>query len=240
MTMQRTNMLVAGMMLSGLALAPMTSAGEEVDYQPMSVGVDVGTLGLGVSASWRFSDHFGIRGGVNYFMFDSQAEDTGDIEIEGDFDSELRLLGAPIGIDFYPWRDSSMRLTAGVLINQNRLKLDSNPLPGDPTTVELNGEPYNVANDLQGISFEVDHLPIAPYLSIGGNFHFDKAKHWALAWEVGVAYIGSADAAITTGVIVAVGSELETNIAAEEKRIEDNVEDYKFYPIVKLGLNFSF
>jgi uncharacterized protein YciU (UPF0263 family) len=239
MTMHRTKMLVAGVLLGGLAWMPIESAGQEVDYQPLSIGVDTGTLGLGVGVGWRFSDHFGIRGGVNYMKLENDAEDTGDVEIEGDFDAEIRLLGAPVGIDFYPWREKSVRLTAGVLLNRNHFKVDSNPTqPG--TEIELNGNTYDVFNDLGGASLEVDHLEAAPYLSIGGNFYFDRAKHWSLFVEVGVAYIGSAEAEIQTGFIVPSGSQLETDIAGEEARLEDKMEDYQLYPIVKVGVNFSF
>ena len=53
----------------GLALgsAQNVRAAEEVDYQPFSLTAEAGTLGLGGSLSWRFSDHLGVRGGFNYF-----------------------------------------------------------------------------------------------------------------------------------------------------------------------------
>jgi hypothetical protein len=240
MTMHRTKMLVAGMMLSGLALAPLTSAGQEVDYQPLSVGVDAGTLGLGASVSWRFSDHFGIRGGINFLKIESEAEDAADIDIEGEFDAELRLLGTPVGVDFFPWRDRSFRMTLGVLINKNRVKVSADPdLPGE-TTVYINDNPYDAFNE-QGVNIEVDQQTLAPYFSIGGNFYFDQAKRWSLAGELGVAYTGSPEAAITVGNPVTTASPgFQADRAAEESELENKMEDYKFYPIIKLGVNFSF
>jgi hypothetical protein len=238
MTMHRTNMLVAGLMLSGLALAPLTSAGQEADYQPLSVGIEAGTLGLGGAVSWRFSDHFGIRGGVNYLNYEDDAR-----EIEGiTYDSELRLQSYPLALDIYPWKDRSFRITAGVLFNQNELT-GTVPDPGGPgiTFVDIGSGNYDVNADLSGMSVSAEQDEFSPFISIGGNFYLDKAKHWSIGGELGVAYTGSPEATISIGnPTTALTPGFQADKAAEEAELEDKMEDYKFYPIVKLSLNFSF
>jgi len=52
--------------------ATVTSSTESVtpDYLPFSLSPEVGTTGAGGTAAWRFSDHFGLCGGGDYFSHD--------------------------------------------------------------------------------------------------------------------------------------------------------------------------
>ena len=35
--------------------------------------------------------------------------------------TDLRLMSEPIGVDIYPWKKSSFRITVGIMLNQNEL-----------------------------------------------------------------------------------------------------------------------
>jgi len=208
-------------------VSPATAAEDEVNYQPFTLGVDVGTLGLGASAGWRFTDHFGARGGVNFFSY----SDTQDIE-GNDYDSDLQLLSFPLGIDFYPSKNSSFRVTLGILLNLN--ELEGSTAPNQP--VELNGNTYQDASLALNLSAEQEF--ISPYIAIGGNLFLGDAKRWSLGYELGVAYTGNPSVSLTrTG---AANPGLDADMEAERQQIEDAAEDYKLYPIVKVSVNFSF
>lgn len=196
---------------------------------PVSVGLEVGTTGPGVSASWRFADHFGVRGGFNYFRYEH------DDEIEGvDYDATLRLMSEPLTFNYYPWRRGSFYISAGILFNQNRLT-------GTGTgqgTIELDGMMFP-ASTVGTLNLEVGYQPVNPYLSIGGNLYFDKARHWSLGAELGVFYQGNSDVDLTrTGGVA--NPAIDAAVANEQREVEDYADKAKFWPVAKISLNFSF
>ena len=210
----------------GLAISVTESglAVEGVDYQPLSLTAEAGTLGLGGSLSWRFSDHLGVRGGLNYFSYDHADE------VEGiNYDATLRLQSFPLGIDIYPSKSSSLRITAGVLFNQN--KLSGSVPPG--TTVDINGTSYTT-----DLTMEAKQQELSPFVTIGGNIYFDSKKHVALGLELGVAYTGSPDVTLTHS--GPANPALDADLEAERAQIEKKAKDYKLYPIIKIGLTVSF
>jgi hypothetical protein len=241
MTKSRFNLLTVGVVLCGItassaqtASAP-ASAEEAPAYQPFSVGAEVATPGFGGSASWRFVDNFGVRAGFNYFSYSK----TGN-EIDGiNYNTDLRLMSEPIAVDYYPWAKSSFRVTVGIMLNQNELTGVS---PADPvanrTFVEIgsSGHSYDSAA-IGDLNLKVEQQPISPYISIGYSYYFDKAKHWSLSGELGVAYTGNPDVTLTTGTPNSVPQQ---DLNAEAAQIEDTASKYKFFPILRLGVNYSF
>lgn len=231
-TMHKIKHFAFGALMLGIALSAGQStfaADEEVNYQPFSLRAEAGTLGLGVSAGWRFADHFGVHAGVNYF---SHSENGNDIEGTS-YNSKLRLLSVPLALDIYPWENRSFRFSVGALINKNKLT-GSTPL-GQP--VELNGNTYQDAG--LALTLEGKQKVFSPFISLGGDFALDKAKHWALNFELGVAYTGNPEVALTR---TSTGPDpfLDADLEAERQQLEDKAKDFKFYPIVKVGVSFSF
>ena len=250
-TMQTTMKTTIGLLVCGLVFgATHLTAADEPNYRPFTIGVDAGTTGFGGSASWRFSDNFGVRGGVNYFSFEtdeftySGSMTNGAFPTDQKFNVDMRLMSEPLALDFYPSAKSSFRISLGVLINQNRFK-GSAPTNGLPnTTFVVNDQPYLQAGMPGGLELEVKQMPLSPYLSIGGSFYLDKSRHWALSGELGVAYTGSPKVSLTSPNYdpsndVAPFS-LANDLKAEEESIKKDADKYKFYPIVKIGVSYSF
>ena len=242
MTKSRFNLLTVGALLCGLAAgsAPTARAADNAEeapaYQPFTFGAEAGTPGFGGSANWRFSDHFGARAGLSYFSY----AETG-VEIEGiKYNTDLRLMSEPLGVDIYPWKKSSFRITVGILLNQN--ELTGTGVPDQDGFLPINGTGYDVSiNGIGDLNMKVKQLPVSPYISVGASYYFDKAKHWSLSGELGVAYTGSPDVALSTSS----GSEsqdpeLQGNLNVEAQQIESWAGKYKFFPILRIGVNYSF
>jgi hypothetical protein len=234
--------LAAGILLCVLAAASAqtVSAAENTDeapaYQPFTIGAEAGTPGFGGSASWRFAEHFGARAGFSYFSH----SDTGK-EIDGITynDTELRLMSEPIAVDIYPWKSSSFRITVGIMLNQNEYTGVANQDPvANRTYINIgsSGNSYDSAA-IGDLNMKVEQQPLSPYLSIAYSYYFDKAKHWSLSGELGVAYTGNPDVTLTTGIP---GTVPQQDLNAEAQQLEDTFSKYKFYPILKIGVNYSF
>lgn len=242
MTKSRFNFVNVGVLLGTLlpgswqSVSAAESAEESPAYQRFTIGAEAGTPGFGGSASWRFADHFGARAGFSYFGYSDTDKEMDGITYNN---TDLRLMSEPIGLDIYPWKKSTFRITVGIMLNQNEYTgvADQDPIAGR-TFIEIgsSGNSYDSAA-IGDLNMKVEQQFISPYLSIGYSYYFDKAKHWSLSGELGVAYTGNPDVTLTTGVP---GSVPQPDLDSEASQIEDTASKYKFYPILRIGVNYSF
>lgn len=246
MTTQKIQSLTLGALLVSLgsASAQSESALEEtIAYQPFSVSLDAGTLGLGASLGWRFHDHFGARIGVGYAeigfdgAFEYESQGVNPTVTSQEYDVDLELQSQFVGLDIYPWRESSFRITAGVLLNQNEFSGTAIASPNAADTYVFNGNTYQ-QSAVGNLTFSAEQDEICPFITIGGQIHFDKKKRWALGGEIGVVYTGSPDVSLTSQNTLA--APFPQDLEAERRNLEEDAKDFKFYPIVKLSLSFSF
>lgn len=236
MIMQKAKWFALGPVLAGLLIAATPTRADEsetVNYRPFTLSVDASTLGFGVSAGWRFHDHFGVHAGVNYFGLSKDGKKIEDVS----YNTDLRLLSEPIALDIYPWASNPFRVSVGVLLNQNQLKgvVPQDPVAGS-TFIDIGGTMYDSAA-IGNLNLKVEQAAVSPFLSVGTSLYLDKAKHWSLNGELGVAYTGSPDVALSNS---GPGAVNPADLAAERRQIEDKMDDYKFYPILKVSLSFSF
>jgi len=213
-----------------------TAATEEAsvpNYRPFTLGVEASSTGPGVAADWRFTDHFGARVGVNGFF--GAAIDISGRDIEGiNYDTSLKLLSEPLALDIYPWRQSTFRVTVGIMFNQNEVE-GVVPQAGafGQTFITIGNNSYDSAS-IGDLNMKLEQPVVAPYVSLGMKFHLDKHKHWSLGGELGVAYTGTPDVSLSTSTGLVPQSDLD----AEAQQVEDGA--WKFYPIVKVSVNYSF
>lgn len=247
-TMQTTMKKTIGLLVCGLVLgATHLTAADEPNYRAVTIGVDAGTTGFGGSASLRFSDHLGIRGGVNFLSYDTDeftytTKPNGIASEDLKFTGSLRLLSAPVALDYYPSTESAFRISFGVLVNQNQFSADVRNSGVPNSTYTFNGVDY-LQSAVGDLEMEVEQQTLSPYLSIGTSFYFGKSKRWALSGELGVAYTGSPKVSITApnhDPALDLTPNFADDVSGEEAKIEKDAEDYKFYPIVKIGVSYSF
>lgn len=220
--------VVVGLVLGS---AQNVRAAEEVDYQPFSLTAEAGTLGLGGSLSWRFSDHLGVRGGFNYFEFDYTGEQEGN-----EYNLNLHLESIPLGVDFYFSKASTLRITAGVLLNKNKF---GGSVTGP--SVDLDGTTYTDP-DLK-LNLELKPEDVSPFITIGGTLYFGKNKHVGLSLEGGVAYLpGGYDVTLTRNATLLnpANTAIDTDLENERLQLQSSAKDFKLYPIFKIGVTVSF
>lgn len=203
------------------------------DYRPFTLSVEASSTGPGLGADWRFSDHFGARVGVNGFF--GASIDIGNRDIEGiNYDTSLKLMSEPLALDIYPWKQSTFRVTVGIMLNQNEFE-GVVPQAGtfNQNFITIGNNSYDSAN-IGDLNTKIEQQPVAPYVSVGMSFYLDKHKHWSLGGELGVAYTGTPDVSMSTST----GLVPQADLDVESDQIEDGA--WKFYPIVKVSVNYSF
>ena len=90
----------------------------------------------------------------------------------------------------------------------------------------------------RSVEGKVRENPVSALVSIGGNFfYFDRAHHWAMGGELGVAYTGVPDVSLKRSS----GSGLSNqDFSKAEKKLQDYVNQFQWWPVLKLRVSYSF
>ncbi len=197
--------------------------------QSNSLGVKVSTLGLGLEAEKSFSDLIGGRLGVNYFTYDYNGTED-DI----DYDFELNLKSLSVLLDWHPFQ-GSFRISGGAVFNGNTI--DANAKSAE--TFDIGNSTYTGAQ-VGTLTGKIDFENIAPYLGLGWDTSFGKDKSFGFLFELGVLYQGSPKVALSADGPIASDATFQNELAAEEKDLQSDLDVFKVYPVVAIGLSYRF
>ena len=190
-----------------------------------------GTLGLGLDIGWAFNESFGGRISLNAFNYDDTFTES-NIEYEGEVD----LATAGLLLDWHPSR-GNFRLTAGVYANNNELAAKGKPTGG---FFEINGVQYP-ASSIDSLSGVVDFDNVSPYLGLG--FGTMSKSGLRFSFDLGVLY---QKPTATLNVVCGASlpgpacAQLQSDVAAEQAQLNQDIDDYRFYPVVAVGLGWVF
>jgi len=194
-----------------------------------SLGVRAGTLGGGVELSHAFSQRTGVRLDIDgYNRTQSSTQDN----IQ--YDMKLKLQTASLLGDWFPFA-GNFRISAGAMFNRNKFTLKGQPTG---TGYTINGRTYTTA-EVGSLDATVDFNKGAPYFGIGYGRPINSGP--SLILDLGVMFQGRPHSNITatcgTGPNCA---QLQSDAAAEQAKLDDSLHNFKYYPVVSLGLAYTF
>lgn len=221
--MKRPIILAAFCFLSWTGLAASSDSGR------LAIAARSGTLGLGGDVMVNVLPDVNVRLSVGFFGldFDGEVED-----VEYDFD--LDLLTFPLVVDWYPF-ENRFHLSAGVILNQTEAALTGRY----DGTIEIGDETYT-SDEIGALSGEVSFRDVAPYVGIGWGNAFGKARRWGFITDLGVAFTGSPDVALSASGPLADDPTFLANLAREEDDVQDQADKFKIYPVLSANLYFRF
>lgn len=217
--------LVAGAFMSTPALAD-------------SVGVTVGTGGLGAEWTMPVSERLQTRINLSYMKLDADEESDG-IEYSAEFDNVI--LGALL--DWNPF-SGGFRLSTGMALANFGFDLSAN----------TQDEPYEIGdNEYTGdlrLDGSVDFNNVAPYFGLGWGASVGETGLSFVA-NLGVLLIGQPTVALdASGSVTQVESgltlpadafpEFQQDLQKERRNAEKDLEDFSFYPVLNLGMSYAF
>ena len=182
----------------------------------------IGTTGATLGYGYAFGDHTAVRIEGNFLSYSHSIH----------FDSsryEGRLKFRTLGLyyDFFPL--GPLRLTGGVLIGSNKFEGSEAVTNG---TVNINGQRYDASG--QWVRSSIDFKSTAPYLGIGWGHHPGFGPGFYS--DVGFIYgRPSATIAVSDGLRQAAG---DRNIAAEQAALQRQADHLRFFPVLRVGLDF--
>jgi len=183
------------------------------------LGVKVGTTGLGIDVAKNIAPLLDARvgysgGSIGHDTSTSNANYSGDIKL-----SNLNAL-----LDFHPL-GPLFRLTGGIIFNKNKYDA-TGTVSGQPGSFNATVESGKSA---------------APYLGVGyGNVSGFGVNFYA---DLGIMFSGSPKASVTANcgsLNVTDCNTLRSNAAAERTRLEDELKDFKYWPVLNIGITVGF
>lgn len=186
-----------------------------------------GTLGIGVEVTKSLIPMVNVRGGINFFDHTLNRTEGGN-----DYDFDLKLKSFSILVDLHPIPGRGFRISGGVVFNDNHIDM----LGLASGTYSIGNRTYT-ASDLGILTGTVDFEPIAPYLGIGwGNA---TSGRFGFALDVGLAFQGSPQVALSATGPVSSDPIFVQELNRENRELEDDVREFKYYPVVSVGLNVN-
>ncbi len=214
-------------LVAALSLALCTNAAQAGGPGSVSAGVVGGTLGFGPELSYRLGP-FGARANAGFLGFEHSQELDGI-----DYNGDVHLLNAGAMADWYPFF-VGFRISAGARWNGNRIDLSAQPR----SAVDIGGTTYMPA-EIGRLRGTVDANPVAPVVSIG--FAGDLMPLLTVSAELGVMYHGAPQVSdLRASGLLANDPSLESDLKAEARRIEREMDSYRVWPIAQLFVTYQF
>jgi hypothetical protein len=200
------------------------------DTGDFALGIKASTLGAGAEGIVGILPSLNLRAGANALSVDFDIN-TSDI----DYDVDADLLSFPILLDWYPFKKSGFRISAGALINKNEADAEAT----SQATYTIDGTDYTAAQ-LGTLKAKVDFKEVAPYVGIGWGNAFGKNKRWSLTCDFGVVFQGEPNIDLAATGPIATDPTFQADLAQEKQELEDELEKYQYYPVIALGITYKF
>lgn len=191
------------------------------------IGAKAGTLGIGAEATWRPLPYVDFRAGINSFSYEFDSTEAG-VDYDADLDLQSFYGTANFRFPFSPFR-----LTTGVYSNGNEMSLESRPT----STFEIGGNTY-AAGQVGQLTGNVDFESFAPYLGIG--FDFRVFNTVGLSLDFGALYQDTPRPSLLASGPIALDQGFQNDLALELAELEDDLDSFKLYPVISLGMSFNF
>jgi hypothetical protein len=214
----------------------------------VGIGAKISSLGAGLEVGVPLGGRFNIRGGVNLISLHHTFSQDGI-----PYNGSLSWRSGEANLDYFPIR--ALHLSPGLIFYDGN-KVTANVTEAAGSTFTLNGTSYesSATNPLTGTG-SIGFNKVAPTFRIGfGNLIPRSERHWSFLAETGIAYQGTPRALLNfsgfvceppnssgpTCVDAATNASVQANTQGEQTKINNDLKFFKFYPLLSLGVGFSF
>jgi hypothetical protein len=198
---------------------------------PKGGALKIGTLGAGLEFGRQMNSKTTLKLNVNAFNYDYDDTESGI-----DYDFELKLMTAGLLVDYHPSLDNNFRITGGFFYNGNEVDATGRLSSTANTTIGAGSYSLAAIGTLNG---SIDFDEFAPYIGIGWGRLVDAKRNGRFTFDLGVVFQGSPDVTLTVS-NPAASAALKADLKAEELDLENELDDFEYYPVVSIGYIFNF
>lgn len=221
-------MLKMSVLLPGALLLALSTAAQA---EGLGVGLHAGLMGPGIDGFYRLNDKLVARLSYNKFDYDYDTQ-----EEEVDYDATYSFDNAQLGLDWYPGA-GGFRVSTALVANSNELNLHAIPKGG---AFDLNNTTY-AGTEVKDLRANVGYPSTAAYLGLGWGNPVGKDKGLGVTFDIGAFYMGEPEVSqqVVCGTTVRC-AQLKSDAEADRRKLEDELSDFPFWPLVQLGLTYQF
>lgn len=221
--MLKKSALLPGALL--LALSAPTQA------EGLGLGLHAGLMGAGVDGYYRLNDKLVARLSYNAIDYDYDAQ-----EEDVDYEATYHFDNVQLGLDWYPGA-GGFRVSSALVANGNELDMHAIPKGG---AFDLNDTTYASA-EVKDLRANVGYPSTAAYLGVGWGNPVGPGKGLGVTFDIGAFYTGKPEVTqqVTCGT-TARCAQLQADAEADRRKLEDELSDFSFWPLVQLGLTYQF
>lgn len=198
------------------------------DDARLYAGITGGTLGIGPEIGYRLSENIGVRANASFLSI-SHGFDSDDIE----YDGKVKLQSFGAMLDVYPF-GGGFRVSGGFRINNNKARATAEPSGG---SYDINGTTYTAA-EIGTLRADTDIKNFAPALTLG--YGGGLSSGFVFGIEAGALFQGRIKIKPLTYTGTLDSAELRADLEAERQSVQDDIDDYKVYPILQLTIGYRF
>lgn len=194
----------------------------------VGVGVTGGTTGIGaeIKANPLPSSMLLVRGSYNFAEFSGDIE-SDDINYGGDF----TLSNAGAFADFAPF-GGLFYLSGGAYIGKKEADLIATPT----ADVTIGGTGFTAA-DVGSLVGKAEFNDVAPYVGVAFDNFANSIGGWSLNARAGIMFVGSPDVTLTSvNGLLSADPTFQNELLQEIDSLQQEAEDYKYFPVLTLGV----
>jgi len=195
----------------------------------LAVAAKASTLGGGVELLARVNSNLTLRVGGNAY---SHTYTTSQDDIKYDVDLDLSSVSAIL--DWHPF-NGGFRVSAGILSNDNSIDVDAQ----SSATYSIGNTTYS-GSDVGTLTGSVGFENVAPYVGVGWGNAFGEGKRVGVVFDVGVIFQGTPNVNLTADGTLSDNAAFLEDLALEEEELKDELNEFKYYPVISLGMTYRF
>jgi hypothetical protein len=243
-----SRLILFSLLVLSVAICPSYSSAQyEVPGRPRVAGsIKLSLLGIGGEVAVPLTDNMDIRAGFNGLGY------SRDFDKDGvGYTGQVRFRTIEAHYDWFPFR-GSFHLSPGMLV-YNGNKVTANAFVPGGQSFDLDDTTYvsDLSNPMTGTG-KIDFRKAAPIVTVGWGSLFPRnGHHWSIPVEIGVAFQGAPRAALNFGggACDATGincrdinsdPSFQSNVQAEQDKLNKDMSAFKFYPLISIGFGYKF
>jgi hypothetical protein len=190
-------------------------------------GARVSTLGVGGEFGVGLNSHWTVRALVNGYDWDYNTT-SDDIR----YDGKLKLASWGGQIDYRFVADGPLYVTAGLYSNDNKIHATARPI----STTDIGGVPFT-PEQIGTLTAHGKFSDTAPYLGLGARWPIGPMQ---INLEAGAYFQGKSRVTLTSDGTYANNPTYQDALNQERKDLQSDMDSFKTYPVVALGLRYAF
>jgi len=242
------------LLLGSAFAAPADPAGQSLNSTPAAastnvanmfgIGVKASLLGVGAEVATRVTHHSNVRAGFNILGYSRGFSKDGI-----DYNGHLSFRTVEAHYDYFPWA-RSFHLGPGVLYYIGNPVTANALVPSNQSFTLGSQTYYSDPSAPVSAGGRVNFNQVSPMATFGWGNLVRENRRFSIPVEFGVAFQGSPKTTLNLSGSVCTSpglnctstasSSVQTNVVAEQGRINKSMSPFKAYPIISVGFGYKF